>query len=329
MTNSGDQVLGDEERVRAAVPDAVLKKMPGEKSHWSVWGVVRGRGTWLTSQHRFADPLCAWEKALRHPSVVAFEARSKGEPTENFPKSAHEWLEDALGRFQVTHVHSSVREALKVMNATTENDTEPASPSAVQGEPQLDPPLEEMLAIMDEQSKSCVNLPVNAIFMQTLIRVVRKQLASLPPEAPQQAHATICESCGGDGTLGVAEDGRLISCEACGGHEDSLGLGYIVTKATVPEAPEGAKPCPNCGRSDGWHKAEGHPPSPSGDCRKIVWLENSEGMAYWGVRAYQSTGQDIGWCRNGEIESDTVTFWMEGPHNPYYPLVISVREAGK
>jgi DNA-directed RNA polymerase subunit RPC12/RpoP len=76
----GEAVRTAEERVRAAVPDAVLKKMPGEKTHWSIWGLIRGRGMWLTSKHRFADPIHAWEKALKHPSVVAFEARAKGEP---------------------------------------------------------------------------------------------------------------------------------------------------------------------------------------------------------------------------------------------------------
>lgn len=32
------------------------------------------------------------------------------------PNTVHGWLEDALGRYQVTHIHSSVREALKIMN---------------------------------------------------------------------------------------------------------------------------------------------------------------------------------------------------------------------
>jgi hypothetical protein len=36
---------------------------------------------------------------------------------EKFPKTAREWLEDALGRYQVTHIHSSIREALKAMDA--------------------------------------------------------------------------------------------------------------------------------------------------------------------------------------------------------------------
>lgn len=38
------------------------------------------------------------------------------------PKSTLEWLEDALGRYQVTHIHSSVREAIKAMSATESAD---------------------------------------------------------------------------------------------------------------------------------------------------------------------------------------------------------------
>jgi hypothetical protein len=32
--------------------------------------------------------------------------------------TAYEWLQDALGRYQVTHIHSSIRNALKVMDLT-------------------------------------------------------------------------------------------------------------------------------------------------------------------------------------------------------------------
>jgi hypothetical protein len=100
------------------------------------------------------------------------------------------------------------------------------------------------------------------------------------------------------------------------GKADPSGL-FVLYSDVAPE-------CPNCGRSDGWHKADGHPPPP-GDCRKIVWLETPDGMAYWGVRAYGYVGVDghdvvWGWHSNGRAESDVVTFWMEGPHNPYYPL---------
>jgi hypothetical protein len=81
--------------------------------------------------------------------------------------------------------------------------------------------------------------------------------------------------------------------------------------------------CPNCGRSDGWHKAEGHPPPPVGDCRKIVWLSDGQ-MEWWGIRAYGNHGgtgydSDYCWMNNGAKESATVLFWMDGPHNPNYP----------
>jgi hypothetical protein len=77
------------------------------------------------------------------------------------------------------------------------------------------------------------------------------------------------------------------------------------------------KKCPNCGRSDGWHKAEGHPPGVIGDCRKIVWLRDKDGMEWWGVRAYNHA--DLCWQANSQVESATVLFWMETPHNPHYP----------
>lgn len=50
---------------------------------------------------------------------LVFAADDKPEAPEGakeFPQSAHEWLQDALGRFQVTHCHSSIREALKAMD---------------------------------------------------------------------------------------------------------------------------------------------------------------------------------------------------------------------
>ena len=34
---------------------------------------------------------------------------------DRYPESAREWLEDALGKFQATHIHASIREALKAM----------------------------------------------------------------------------------------------------------------------------------------------------------------------------------------------------------------------
>ena len=34
-----------------------------------------------------------------------------------------------------------------------------------------------------------------------------------------------CDDCDGRGSIGIATDGRQVSCEACGGHEDALGTG--------------------------------------------------------------------------------------------------------
>lgn len=50
------------------------------------------------------------EEASAEPAVSAEGTR--------FPVTAHEWLEDALGRYQVTHIHSSIREAIKAMDKT-------------------------------------------------------------------------------------------------------------------------------------------------------------------------------------------------------------------
>ena len=42
--------------------------------------------------------------------------------------------------------------------------------------------------------------------------------------------AMCCPDCGGTGDLGTAPDGRQIACETCGGHEDSLGRGFLLPK---------------------------------------------------------------------------------------------------
>ena len=55
-------------------------------------------------------------------------------PKEPEPKGVREWLEDALGRYQVTHIHSSIREALKVMDGTAENAEEEAIDGAYANE---------------------------------------------------------------------------------------------------------------------------------------------------------------------------------------------------
>ena len=50
------------------------------------------------------------------------------EPAEVFPRTAHEWLGDALSRYQVSHVHDAIRAALKAMDPT-----EAAPPVADEG----------------------------------------------------------------------------------------------------------------------------------------------------------------------------------------------------
>lgn len=37
-----------------------------------------------------------------------------------------------------------------------------------------------------------------------------------------------CNDCDGVGHLGRHSNGKLISCESCGGHEDALGKGFIL-----------------------------------------------------------------------------------------------------
>ena len=81
--------------------------------------------------------------------------------------------------------------------------------------------------------------------------------------------------------------------------------------------PTDRRPCPNCGRSDGWHYAPGHAPLPVGDCRKIVWMRDKDEMEWWGVRAYNHA--EGYWQSNSREESSTVLFWMETPHSPHYP----------
>jgi hypothetical protein len=49
-------------------------------------------------------------------------------------RSVRDWLEDALGRYQVTHIHSSIREAIKVMDAPPDEDIDPQPTPEVQPE---------------------------------------------------------------------------------------------------------------------------------------------------------------------------------------------------
>ncbi|MGO8788592.1 MAG: hypothetical protein ACLQVL_14590 [Terriglobia bacterium] len=109
--------------------------------------------------------------------------------------------------------------------------------------------------------------------------------------------------------------------------DDTKGMAWIDKRAraavrahdagTDEGLPTDRRPCPNCGRSDGWHYALGHPPLPVGDCRKIVWMRDKDEMEWWGVRAYNHA--EGYWQSNSREESSTVLFWMETPHSPHYP----------
>lgn len=64
------------------------------------------------------------ESADKTPRPEHTPFKPKAQSVEQ-PKSAHEWLQDALGRYQVTHIHSSIREALKAMDITEEQGEQP------------------------------------------------------------------------------------------------------------------------------------------------------------------------------------------------------------
>ena len=64
-----------------------------------------------------------------------------------------------------------------------------------------------------------------------------------------------------------------------------------------------------------WIIAQGNPPPPTGDCRKLVWLVDGDGMGWIGIRAWR--GDKGYWTVNGEREeSATVTRWMDLPEAP-------------
>jgi len=63
-----------------------------------------------------------------------------------------------------------------------------------------------------------------------------------------------------------------------------------------------------------WHKAEGSPPLPAGDCRKIVVLVDREGMTWVGIRAYNHSEGE--WYSGSQKESAHVTYWMDLPELP-------------
>ena len=67
----------------------------------------------------------------------------------------------------------------------------------------------------------------------SVITALRAALA-LPEETGGGEAQRLCPECQGAGTLGRADDGRLIACEHCGGHEDGAGTGYASTPPLRP-----------------------------------------------------------------------------------------------
>jgi hypothetical protein len=63
-----------------------------------------------------------------------------------------------------------------------------------------------------------------------LLSALRAGLA----ESDKRARAVICPDCDGYGSIGRSSDGRLVACENCGGHEDSLGTGSV--RAFIPSS---------------------------------------------------------------------------------------------
>lgn len=70
-----------------------------------------------------------------------------------------------------------------------------------------------------------------------------------------------------------------------------------------------------------WNVAEGNAPTPHGDCRKLVWLMDRDGMGWVGIRAYNHAEQCwwINAVNGGRPESAMVTHWMDLPEPPKTP----------
>lgn len=64
-----------------------------------------------------------------------------------------------------------------------------------------------------------------------------------------------------------------------------------------------------------WNKYEGNAPSSAGDCRKLVWLVDNDGMGWVGIRAYHH-GEGYWMVGNHREESANVTHWMDLPEPP-------------
>ena len=133
-----------------------------------------------------------------HPSLTPeMPAGFASEPVEH-PKSAREWLQDALGRYQVTHIHSSIREALKVMDITENQPVE-------QGEQTLD------------KDCKCCGYPCRGFLCDYCFRErlmdsfhqCKTKPSTTAPSQPELGRGNVCRRCG----FGVVENGR--NCLVC------------------------------------------------------------------------------------------------------------------
>lgn len=99
----------------------------------------------------------------------------------------------------------------------------------------------------DDQMGTAVRAHQAAPFLAALREAVNgtgevKRLLRSTPVGPQEVklpadwpRKVTCPDCDGSGSLGKASDGRLIACEKCGGHEDSLGRGFFEEDLPDPE----------------------------------------------------------------------------------------------
>lgn len=75
---------------------------------------------------------------------------------------------------------------------------------------------------------------------------------------------------------------------------------------------------PQADKARPWNVARGNAPAPVGDCRKLVWLVDKDGMGWIGIRAYNHA-EGAWWinaANGGREESATVTHWMNLPERP-------------
>ena len=146
-------------------------------------------GLWGGCQHNAHKPDCpnrGTTPTEYAPAPIAPPESVAGEGADEKQRSAHEWLEDALGRSQVTHIHSSVREALKVMNAPP--DPAPESKQAAGEMPKLP---SASGAYMDD-SQVCVDRQEFADYVDATKAIITALRASLASKDKETAELKEC-----------------------------------------------------------------------------------------------------------------------------------------